>query len=363
MERVQATTLAGRVLCGYQAWFNAEGDGSEVGWRHWLHSGSTRASCDLWPDTTELGDDELFASPLRMADGSRARLYSGSNPATVDRHFLWMQQYGIDGVFLQRFVNELRVPELLTVRNKVIACVKRAASEHGRVFCIMYDVSGAAAGSVLQTIKDDWDALNADTDALMSSPGYLHHGAKPVLGLWGFGFVDRPEPGAESVLELVRHLQQHAFVVGGTPSCWRAGGGDTMPGYGQVFRAFDCICPWSVGRFASASACDEYYEGRAADDARVCSAQHQAFAPVIWPGFSEGNLHSADGRNCIPRHGGLFLWRQAQRAMALRPLFTFVASESSMCIAVFDLRRSLPSLQMRDFVYLMQPFRPARVYD
>lgn len=325
-QTMLATTLGRKVLCGYQAWFNAEGDGSpqSVGWRHWFHSETALASFDLWPDTSEFDDDELFPTPLRMADGSPARLYSGSNLATVSRHFLWMQQYGIDGVFLQRFVNELTVPELLTVRNKVLESVKSAASKHGRVFCIMYDVSGAAASSVLQTIRQDWDALNADS--LTSSRGYLHHGGKPVVGIWGFGFVDRPDPGADSVLELIHHLQRHAFVVGGTPSCWRQGGGDALPGYGLVFNSFDCVCPWSVGRFASLSACDEYYEGRAAEDARLCRAQGRAYAPVVWPGFSEGNLQNADSRNCIPRHGGLFLGRQARHAISLQPLFVFVAS-------------------------------------
>ena len=65
--RVSSATLAGKVLCGYQAWFNAEGDGAGAGWRHYFHAGSAfEPSFDLWPDVAELGEDELHESPLRM---------------------------------------------------------------------------------------------------------------------------------------------------------------------------------------------------------------------------------------------------------------------------------------------------------
>ena len=244
-------TLQGKVLCGYQAWFNADGDGTAAGWAHWSHalpSGSFDPSFDLWPDTGELGEDELYECPLRMADGSPARLFSSCHPATVDLHFRWMQQHGIDGVFLQRFVSELEIPPLRAVRDRVAACVRRSAEEHGRVFCVMYDVSGASASSVLQAITDDWAALRDPQTGLTSLSNYVHHEGKPVLGLWGFGFADRPDPGAAHVLALIARLRESSFVVGGVPTSWRTGGQDALPGYGGIFQAYDCVSPWSVGR-------------------------------------------------------------------------------------------------------------------
>ena len=32
---VDATSLRGKVLCGYQGWFRCPGDPARLGWRHW----------------------------------------------------------------------------------------------------------------------------------------------------------------------------------------------------------------------------------------------------------------------------------------------------------------------------------------
>ena len=66
----------------------------------------------------------------------------------MDRHFRWMAEYGIHGVFLQRFVSELSVPMLRRARDTVADLVRESAEKHGRVFAIMYDVSGACPDTV-----------------------------------------------------------------------------------------------------------------------------------------------------------------------------------------------------------------------
>ena len=54
---VDTSTLSNKVMCGYQGWFNAEGDGAERGWVHWtkrrgpLEPGN--AQIDLWPEVSE----------------------------------------------------------------------------------------------------------------------------------------------------------------------------------------------------------------------------------------------------------------------------------------------------------------------
>ena len=122
-EVVDATTLERKMLFGYQGWFLGPGDGSPVnGWRHWFRDGGPTAAnltVDLWPDTSELGADELIATDLTYPDGSVARLYSAYDAKTVGRHFAWMRQAGIDGVALQRFLCEVQDPRFFAARNQV----------------------------------------------------------------------------------------------------------------------------------------------------------------------------------------------------------------------------------------------------
>ena len=64
--REDASTLAGKVMCGYQGWFNCEGDGADRGWAHWTKGrgplSPANAEIDLWPDVSELTPGERFAT-------------------------------------------------------------------------------------------------------------------------------------------------------------------------------------------------------------------------------------------------------------------------------------------------------------
>ena len=148
---VDATPLERKMLFGYQGWFLGHGDGSPVdGWTHWFRNDAPTAAnlmVNLWPDTSELGADELVATDLAYADGSVAQLYSAYNPKTVARHFAWIKQAGIDGVALQRFLAEVQDPNFFAARNQVTRNVQAGAEAEGRVFAIEYDVSGVDEGT------------------------------------------------------------------------------------------------------------------------------------------------------------------------------------------------------------------------
>ncbi len=98
-------TLHGTVMAGYQGWFLAEGDGLGMGFVHWggVDEDPARATVDMWPDMSELEADERFPTNFKHPDGTPAEVFSSIHPKTVDRHFRWMKEYGIDGVFVQRF--------------------------------------------------------------------------------------------------------------------------------------------------------------------------------------------------------------------------------------------------------------------
>ena len=58
-------------------------------------------------------------------------LFSDVNPATVETQFAWMQEYGLDGVALQRFSVDLLDKATLDARNIVLANVRQAAEDMG----------------------------------------------------------------------------------------------------------------------------------------------------------------------------------------------------------------------------------------
>src|SRR5512141_351816 len=68
---VDTKTLTGKVMCGYQGWFAAEGDASGRGWYHWSgRRGFQPGSCkiDMWPDVSELDPDERYKTAFRLTN-------------------------------------------------------------------------------------------------------------------------------------------------------------------------------------------------------------------------------------------------------------------------------------------------------
>jgi hypothetical protein len=207
---VDATTLAGKLLFGYQGWFACPGDGSPLdAWEHWFRRGAPANAdtlrVDMWPDVSELSAGERCETPLSLPDGRAAQVYSAHNPITVDRHFRWMREYELSGVFLQRFTAGLHNAAILGFRDAVARNVRTAAEANGRVFAIMYDISGNARETVVGTVKRDWVRI-VDELRLIDSPRYLRHNGRPVLAIWGFGFTDRsPTPAqAAELIEFSR---------------------------------------------------------------------------------------------------------------------------------------------------------------
>jgi len=321
---VDATTLERKMLFGYQGWFLGHGDGSPVnGWTHWFRNDAPTAAnltIDQWPDTSELGADELYATNLAYPDGSIARLYSAYNAKTVARHFAWMKEAGIDGVTLQRFLAEVRDPRLLAARDQVTRNVQAGAEAEGRVFAIEYDVSGVDPAHLVAWLKADWRYL-VDTLEVTASPRYLKDGGKPVLYLWGLGFSDRPGTPADAAalidwLTTSADPQYRVTLVGGIPAHWRTLGGDSKrdAAWAPVYRSFDVLSPWTVGRFGDDAGADAYRARMLAADLAAATAAGKRYMPVVFPGFSWHNLRGG-AWNQIPRRGGAFYWRQVWNAV------------------------------------------------
>jgi len=149
--RLDPDTLIGKVLCGYQGWFHCPGDAFAGGWGHWSRNPARitpdTLTVDMWPDLSDYSDDELYpADDFTNPDGTQAYLFSSAHPLTVNRHFDWMQDYGLDGVLLQRYALGLAGPPNDI---RVLSNVRDAANRTGRVFALEYDMTGNAHRSGL----------------------------------------------------------------------------------------------------------------------------------------------------------------------------------------------------------------------
>ncbi len=328
---VDASTLTGKLIMGYQGWFNCRGDGAKLGWWHWMMGPDPIV--DMLPDAAEYSKAERCVTGMLDANGHPVDLFTDANPATVQRHFAWMRQYGLDGVALQRFAVDLLDPLEARDRNRVLANVRQAAEDNGRVFFVMYDLTGLPPAE-LPTVAQDWERL--EREGLTSSPAYLHHRGHPLLALWGLGFAGRPltPADAEGLLDaLDKASEQIALgpggvkvlggvtVMGGLPSYWRTGQFDASsdPGWEQVWRRLDVLSPWSVGRFSDDDGADAYRRRVLEPDLAVTRAWGVDYMPVLFPGYSFANADLAQGQpaisNQIPRQCGRFYWRQVYDAL------------------------------------------------
>ncbi len=319
VQEVDPSTMKGKLLMGYQGWFSCPGDGSaQNSWVHWFGNNTptaANANFDCWPDTAEFEVDELFTTSMTYADGSPAKLYSAYKQKTVVRHFKWMQENHLDGVFFQRFLSDLGGASISALRNQVATNVRVGAETSGRVFAIMYDISGYATNTLISKLTNDWLYL-VNTQRVTNSPSYLHHNGKPVVAIWGFGFSGRLDTPQQARQAIDWFKAAGCTVMGGVPSNWRRLTGDaqTNPDWGAAFRSFDVISPWSVGRYANNTGADSYRTSVTVPDLAECARNGIDYLPVIFPGFSWANLNSGPF-NQIPRRGGNFYWRQAYNAV------------------------------------------------
>ena len=324
---VDTTSLNGKVMCGYQGWFNAEGDGAQQGWRHYgnRNFGSGNCTIEYWPDLREFKDSEKYPSPFQHADGSTANLFSSYNRLSVERHFKWMKDYGIDGVFLQRFGVSVRSPKGLRNRNKVTSNVQHGANKYGRTWANMYDLSGLKKGQIKSVIMKDWKML-VDNMKILEDKSYLHHKGKPVISIWGIGFNDGRHYTLEECEELIDWLKNDPkygglTVMVGVPYYWRQLFRDSVkdPKLHSIIKKADIISPWSVGRYGAGGntlkASKEVITRVAKADLKWTKNKKLDYLPVIFPGFSWQNLKKSLGKNAplnhIPRLKGQFFWQQA----------------------------------------------------
>ena len=347
---VDCSTLTGKLMVGYQGWFSAEGDGGNRGWSHWTKNRSkpfdaANVKIDLWPDVSELGPDERFATALAHADGRKAEVFSSLRPATVLRHVQWMRDYGIDGAFVQRFICDMKDPRESRHNNVVLAALREGANRYGRAYAVMYDLTGLKANRIGE-VSDDWKLLRSKMK-LTEDPAYLRHRGKPVVAVWGIGFGDKREYTLEECGRLVDVLKEDGCtVVLGVPSGWREQNRDAAadPRILDVIRRADVVSPWTVGRYRTPEEAAGHAEKLGKPDLAWCRAEKKDYLPVVFPGFSWHNMHGGP-LDQIPRLKGRFLWSQlvALKRADASMIYVAMFDEVDEATAIFKCTNDVPS--------------------
>ena len=318
---LDSSTLKGKVITGYQGWFNCPGDGSGLGWVHWADgklgdfAPGGRITVDGWPDVSEYDDDELYDTGFKFDDGTVAKVFSSHNRKTVLRHVRWMAEYGIDGTFLQRFSSELPDEKLFYHRNKVLSSVREGANRYGVTYAVMYDLTGTPDGEIVSRIYGDWRMLREKMH-ITEDPAYQHHNGKPLVAVWGVGFNGqiKKRPDFDACKKLVQKLKADGCsVLVGTATGWRAQDRDASQraDLHELLRMADVISPWSVGRFGDLPGVDHHAKNYWARDIAWAKVNGVDYMPVIFPGFSWHNLTKGKSPLAhIPRLQGEFMWKQ-----------------------------------------------------
>mgnify|MGYP000385499139 CR=1 FL=1 len=333
-------TLDGKVFAGYQGWFNAKNDGMDLGYRHYGRNGFApgNSTVDLWPDLTEFDNDEKYATSFKHADNSTAYVFSSANQKTVNRHFQWMKEYGIDGAFLQRFPASPKNSKLSQGLDKVLENVRFAAKNNQRSWSLMYDLSGKKFGDIKRIVMEDYKRLHKQ--GIFNDSNYQHHNGKPVISVWGLGFDDNRQYTLEETAELINFLKNdpvygNKTVMLGVPYWWRELKNDTVNNtlLHDIIKSADIVSPWSVTRNYNLDAVYKRHPAILKKDINWLKQNNLDYMPVICPGFSWYNMkHKEQGDETlfdqIPRLGGKYLWAQAVESR--------IAGAKMVYVAMFD---------------------------
>ena len=351
----------GLVMAGYQGWFRTPKNGV-------MYPDEKQMRIDMWPDVSEY--KKTYTTGLKLADGSTARFFNSADQSTADLHFKWMQEYGLDGVFMQRFFGAARPQARHSASTTVIKNAFEAASKYQRAIAIMYDLSGLnAKGEDCSTLIEDWKYL-VDSMKVTNQKGtktYLHHNGKPLVAIWGVGFPDRPYDirniGLERFIDFLKNDPEYGgcSIMMGVPTFWRELNADCIhdPYLHELIKQADIVLPWMVQRFSPLLHNDmDRYRDVILDDIIWCKANNIDYVPCVTPGFSWHNLSvhefpdDVKPSGSIPRQGGRFYWQQMSTAIRSGAEMIYVAmfDEVNEGTAIFKVTDHPPISDYAEFV-------------
>ncbi len=309
--QTEGNNLLNKTTAGYQAWFHASED-PDHGWGHWSHISAPdvgNVHPEMFPDFREYPDECLFEGRFTgYPDGRPVKFYQGHDPRTIDVHFRWMKEYGVDGVGVQRFFGATRKEAIDEPTH--LTAIKEAAERYNRIFYIMYDTSGCGRNEDLVE-RFQLDLIhNVEERGLIASPAYAHADGKPVVCVWGLAGTEPGRyPPADKAVELITWMKERGyFVIGGLPdNRWT----EVTDDYAAVYALLDMASPWTPGRFRQETL-QQWISRHLEQDLAYCKAHGMHYQPVMHAGFAWSNFGGGGDPNAAPRNAGQFLWDQAK---------------------------------------------------
>lgn len=336
----------GLVMCGYQGWFACPGDGStyskESAWPHYSQKwsfprgfapGPGKCGIDMWPDVREY-EKTYEATPFTLPDGSHPHLFSSWDESSVNLHFKWMKDYGISGVFMQRFASQVGNPTAKELSDKVLESAMKASNEHGRAICMMYDLVGLGNECSVDELIADIRAITEkykffDREAADGHRYYLYHEGKPLMAL-----VSVVESNVEDAQRITDVCQEMGFsMMISCPTYWRNGGGDwnaPRDVLHALIKDVDILTPWYVGRYdhdgtagAHGGKFANFKEAVVKGDKEWLDKNGVEFSPLCFAGYSDRNMHP--NSKVFKRAKGDFFWSQVYNSAKIGCKMIYVA--------------------------------------
>ena len=363
----------GLVMAGYQGWFRAPGDGSGRGWGHYGRADKfdyQNNTIDFWPDVSEY--EKTYETSFKYPDGKAAEVFSSADNSTTELHFKWMKEYGVDGVFMQRFFRVTRgykdsnKSQDIILRNALIA-----ARKNGRAIGVMYDLSGLRPeGEDCSSVIEDWKMLIDELKVTDQGEDqtYIFHDGKPLVTIWGVGFPDRPydirKIGVNRLIDFLKNdpVYGGCSVMLGVPTYFRELDKDCLhdPYLHELIESVDIVLPWMVQRFTPlVHEPVNHLRDHVMADIKWCKEHGVDYVPIAYPGFSWRNLSLArpelaryTAYGAIPRLGGRFYWHQFATMINAGAEMIYVAmfDEVDEGTAIFKVSDNPPNSDKAHFV-------------
>ena len=256
---VDATTLHGKVMAGYQGWFRCPGDPADLGWIHWSRDGRRIApetlTFEMWPDMTEYGDGERFPAPgFTHPDGSPAHLFSSANagPSCGTSSGCATTASTARGSSIPcRSRPAARARPVPVPPARAAATSRTRPRRPGRTWALSYDIAGMPGDRVYDVLTADWKKLvDERRHRRPAIPARGRKAGRAGVGLLPRRAEHRDDAGLgqppDRLLQAPGPCQ--AFLVGGGDWDWRQ---NPDPAWQAVYRRLDAYAPWNVGNYST----------------------------------------------------------------------------------------------------------------